>query len=46
MKREEKEQKDKDDDIEEILDSMWDNLSSRRKCESTHTPEYIKKQEE
>jgi hypothetical protein len=35
-----------EDNIEEILDSTWDNWSSRRKCESTHVPEFIKKQED
>ena len=46
MKMKEKEQKKEEEDIEKILDSTWNNWSSRRKCEKTHTPEYIKKEEE
>jgi len=44
MKKKEKEQKKEEDDIEKILDSIWDNWSSRRKCESAHVPDYIKKE--
>ena len=46
MKEKDKEQKKEADDIEKILDSMWDNWSSRRKCEKTHVPDYIKRHEE
>ncbi len=42
----EKKVKKEDDEVEKILDSTWDNWSSRRKCESTHVPEYLKKHEE
>ena len=34
-----------DDEVEKILDSTWDNLESRRKCEQTHVPEYEKEKE-
>lgn len=46
MKRKEKEQKKEEDDIEKILDSTWNNWSSRRKCESSHVPKHVKKHEE
>ncbi|MFX1276088.1 MAG: hypothetical protein ACFFBP_04290 [Promethearchaeota archaeon] len=32
-----------EEDVEEKLDNLWNNWASRRKCESTHTPEFIKK---
>jgi len=35
-----------DEEIEKILDSTWNNWESRRKCEQTHTPEYIKKKKD
>ena len=44
MKGKGKDKKD-EEDIERILDSTWNNWSSRRKCESTHVPEYIKKKD-
>ena len=31
------------DDVEEKLDNLWKNWASRRRCESTHQPEFIKK---
>ncbi len=45
MKNEkEKEKSELDDDkVEEIFESTWKNWASRRKCEQTHTPEYIKR---
>ena len=46
MKMKEKEQKKEEEDIEKILDSTWNNWSSRRKCERTHVPDYIKKKKE
>ena len=33
-----------DEEVENILDMTWDNWSSRRQCEQTHTPEYIKRE--
>jgi len=33
-----------DEDVEHLLDQIWENWSSRRSCESRHTPEYIKRQ--
>jgi len=32
-----------DDEVEKIFDSTWKNWESRRRCEQTHTPEYLKK---
>ena len=46
MKKKENDQKKEEEEIEKILDSTWDNWSSRRKCEKTHVPDYIKRQEE
>jgi len=37
------EQELEDDEVEKIFDSTWKNWESRRRCEQTHTPEYIKK---
>lgn len=31
-----------DDEVEEIFDAVWENWSSRRRCEQRHTPEYLK----
>ena len=31
------------EEVEILLDKLWDNWESRRKCEQTHTPEYIKR---
>ena len=31
------------DELEKILDVTWKNWESRRKCEQSHIPEYIKK---
>ncbi|GAH57586.1 unnamed protein product [marine sediment metagenome] len=46
MKNDKKKEKSKliDDKIEEILEATWKNWASRRKCEQTHTPEYIKRE--
>ncbi len=30
-------------DIDKELDILWNNWASRRRCERTHVPEYIKK---
>ena len=46
MKKKEIDKKKEADDIEKILDSTWDNWSSRRKCENTHIPEYLKNKED
>ena len=34
----------RDEEIEQKLDVLWENWSSRRSCEQKHTPNYIKKQ--
>ena len=36
----------KDDDTEEILEKTWRNWESRRRCEKTHVPEYLKRKKE
>jgi len=45
MKNDKKKEKSKldDDEVEKIFESTWKNWESRRKCEQTHTPEYIKR---
>ena len=32
------------EEVERIFNVTWDNWSSRRRCESKHVPEYIKRQ--
>jgi len=46
MKNDKKKEKSKldDDELEEIFESTWKNWESRRKCEQTHVPEYIKRE--
>lgn len=46
MKNDKKKEKSKLDDegLEEIFESTWKNWASRRKCEQTHIPEYIKRE--
>jgi len=46
MKNDKKKEKSKlnDDELEEIFELTWKNWESRRKCEQTHTPEYIKRE--
>ncbi len=29
--------------VEKIFEVIWNNWSSRRRCEQTHAPEYLKK---
>ena len=45
MKKDKKKEKPKldDDDVEKIFESTWENWESRRKCEQTHVPDYIKR---
>ena len=33
-----------DNEVERILEITWKNWASRRACERTHIPEYIKRQ--
>jgi len=40
---EKEEQELEEDEVEKILDITWKYWESRRKCEQTHTPEYVKK---
>ncbi len=45
MKNDKKKEKSKlDDELEEIFELTWKNWESRRKCEQTHVPEYIKRE--
>jgi len=39
-------EKSEDAEIENLLDKIWNNWDSRRKCEQTHVPNYIKKKRE
>ena len=32
------------EEVERIFNVTWENWSSRRRCEHTHIPEYIKRQ--
>ncbi|MHA1670539.1 MAG: hypothetical protein ACTSV5_08150 [Promethearchaeota archaeon] len=32
-----------DEEVEKIFDNTWKNWESRRRCEQTHTPKYLKK---
>lgn len=32
-----------DEDVEKELDALWNNWASRRKCESTYVPDYVRK---
>ena len=38
--------KNQDDEVEKQLDTLWNNWASRRRCESTHIPEYVRKNQE
>jgi len=44
-KREKRKSPAEDPEVEKILDTVWENWSSRRRCEKTHLPDYIKKSE-
>ena len=37
--------KNPDHDVEKQLDALWNNWASRRRCESTHVPEYVRKKQ-
>jgi len=43
--KKEHEKKTQEKDIEEILEKTWKNWESRRKCEQTHHPKYLNKQD-
>ncbi len=43
MKKKKEKQEFEEDEVEKIFDNMWKNWKSRRRCEQTHTPEYLKK---
>jgi hypothetical protein len=40
------EKKESKDDTEEIFEKTWKNWESRRRCEKTHVPEYLKHKNE
>ncbi|NVM19653.1 MAG: hypothetical protein HWN80_18270 [Candidatus Lokiarchaeota archaeon] len=43
MKKKEEKQELEEDELEKIFESTWKNWESRRRCEKTHVPEYLKK---
>ncbi len=43
MKKKEGKQELEEDELEKIFESTWKNWESRRRCEKTHVPEYLKK---
>ncbi len=46
-KKEEEEKKEaKKNDESDYLDKIWENWSSRRQCEKTHVPKFIKKKQD
>ena len=42
-KEESVKKKEVDEEVEKIFDKTWKNWESRRRCEQTHVPEYLKK---
>ena len=42
MKKSKESEDKQDEEVEKMLDTLWDNLASRRSCEQTHTPDYLK----
>jgi hypothetical protein len=44
MENDQKPVQKEEDDVEELLDTLWKNWESRRKCEKTHKPEYLKRE--
>jgi hypothetical protein len=42
---EEDREKPSDEELEDYLDKVWENWYSRRMCEKTHKPNYLKKEE-
>jgi len=45
-KKKKKLDKNLNEDVENQLDTLWNNWASRRRCESTHIPEYLRKNQE
>ncbi len=43
-KKQETKKKLDEDEVEKIFETTWNNWSSRRNCEQTHVPKYIKSQ--
>ena len=37
--------KSQEKDVEEIFEATWKNWESRRRCEQTHRPKYLNKQD-
>lgn len=46
MCKQEKDHPLSDEDIEKKLNLIWQNWASRRRCEKTHKPNYLKNQTE
>lgn len=46
LKNENKRKESQEKDVEEILEKTWKNWESRRRCEKTHVPEYLKHKNE
>ena len=44
-KKSKKKENNEQQEVEKLLDTLWGNLASRRSCEKTHTPEYLKARE-
>jgi len=40
------EKEEREDNQADYLDKVWENWSSRRQCEKTHVPKFIKKKQE
>ncbi|MFO8019625.1 MAG: hypothetical protein R6U96_13440 [Promethearchaeia archaeon] len=38
----ENDQEKEEDDVEQKLDVLWENWTSRRRCERTHIPEFVR----
>ena len=43
MKKEKEKRELEAEDVEKIFESTWKNWESRRRCEQSHTPEFLKK---
>ena len=42
MKTKKEKQELNEEEVEKIFESTWKNWESRRRCEQTHTPKYLK----
>jgi hypothetical protein len=46
MKKKKEKQELEAEEVEKIFEATWKNWESRRRCEQTHTPDYLKKKKE